>query len=764
MKVDPATARHRLEHDGTTYYFCNPRCLEKFRAAPTTYLAPAPAPPPVTEAGSKVEYTCPMHPEVVQLGPGSCPKCGMALEAKVPTAEDDEGAKAELADMVRRLRLAAAITIPLFLLAMSDLVPGDPVRHLLGSERLAWLELALAAPVVLWAGAPFFARGVDSVRHRSPNMFTLIAIGTFAAFAFSLVAVVAPGAFPPEAREHGAVPVYFEASAVIVTLVLLGQVLELRARARTGAAIRALLRMVPKTARRVRADGTEEDVPLAELVVGDRARVRPGERVPVDGVVLEGESSVDESMITGEPLPVDKSLGGRLVAGTLNGDGALVMRAEKVGADTLLSKIIAMVGAAARSRARVQRLVDRVSAVFVPVVVAVAVVSFAGWLAFGPEPRLPHALVSAVSVLIIACPCALGLATPMSIMVATGTGARAGVLVKDADALDLLARVTTIAIDKTGTLTEGKPRVLDVEIEPGLPADEIRALVSAAEAGSEHPLARAIVEHATASGPERSRATVTSSKAVRGKGIDAIVDGRRVLVGTGAWLAAEGVDVPPAAVLRAERRREEGATVPLVAVDGQFAGAWVLGDAITPTAKEALADIRRLGLRVLMVTGDARASARFVASALGIPDEDVVADLLPDAKARAVSERKQAGAVVAMAGDGINDAPALATADVGIAMGTGTDVAIESAAVTLVKGDLRGIVRAVVLGRATSRNIRQNLWLAFGYNVLAIPIAAGALAPVLQFSLSPMLAAAAMSLSSVSVIGNALRLRHALGG
>jgi len=758
MSVDPNTAKHRFDHEGTTYFFCNPRCLEKFRASPATYLEPPPKP---EEGDTAIEYTCPMHPEVVQLGPGTCPKCGMALEPKVVSADEDESAKAELGAMSRRFVASAAITVPLVLLAMSDLVPGDPVRRAIGPGRLGWIELVLAAPVVLWGGYPFFVRALESVKHRALNMFTLIALGTGAAFLFSLVATAAPNVFPPSTRAHGGVPLYYEAAAAITTLVLLGQVMELRARSRTSGAIRALLRLAPKTARRIREDGTEEDVPIESVHAGERLRVRPGERIPADGIVVSGHSFVDESMITGEPLPVERGEGDRVTGGTLNGDGALVIRVEHVGPDTLLAKIVAMVSDAARSRARVQRLVDRVSAWFVPAVLVVAVVTFFAWYAFGPEPRLAHALVSAVSVLIIACPCALGLATPMSIMVAMGTGAQAGVLFRDADALETLARTTVVALDKTGTLTEGKPRVLSVDLESGVDRYEVIGLVRAAEAASEHPLARAVVLHADEEGVAVAPGPVTV-RAVRGKGIDARAGAHHVLVGTAALLEDNDVRISRNALERAEHHRERGATVSFVAVDGRFVGMWVLGDTIKPKARQAVGALRKLGLRVLMLTGDARTSARAIGRELGFAEAEVLAEMLPEQKVQTIRESKSAGEIVAMAGDGINDAPALATADVGIAMGTGTDIAIESASVTLVKGDVRGVVRAIQLGRATMKNIRGNLLLAFGYNALAIPIAAGALYPVLHVALSPMLAAAAMSLSSVSVIANALRLRHAL--
>lgn len=762
MSVRRSTAKHRHVHDGETYYFCNPRCRDKFVADPTSYLAKAEAPAhraaePV--ASDEVEYTCPMHPEVVQKGPGTCPKCGMALEPKEVSAEPSAAENEELRDMQRRFVVSVLLSAPLLVVAMGDLVPGDPIGHALGGA-LPWVELALATPVVAWGGWPFFVRAAASVKNRALNMFTLIALGTSAAFVYSLVATLAPANFPAAMRDHrGLVGVYYEAAAVITTLVLLGQVLELRARSRTGDAIRSLLRLAPRTARRIR-DGREEDVPVEHIAVGDRLRVRPGERIPTDATVVEGQSSVDESMITGEPIPVDKAADDRVTGGTLNGDGALVVRAERVGKDTLLAKIVAMVADASRSRARVQRLVDRVSAVFVPAVIVVAVAAFAVWYAVGPEPRLPHALAAGVAVLIIACPCALGLATPMSIMVATGTGARHGVLVKDADALETLSKVTTIVVDKTGTLTEGKPRVRAVEVAGGGDPSLHVALVSGAELGSEHPLAHAIVAYARDQGA--APVSAASTRAIRGKGIAAEVGGKKILFGTRALLREEAVDIPDAVIDRAEELRATGATVSFAAVDGVFAGLWAIGDTVKANAREALDGLRARGIRPIMLTGDARTSALAVARDLGIPPEDVVAEVLPDGKARVVDELKTKGAVVAMAGDGINDAPALATAHVGIAMGTGTDVAIESAGVTLVKGDLRGIVRAVALGRATMRNIRENLGLAFGYNILAIPIAAGALYPAFGLLLSPMLAAAAMSLSSVSVILNAVRLRRAL--
>jgi Cu+-exporting ATPase len=768
MDVDPARAKHTLEHDGKAFFFCSAGCVAKFRADPARYTQAAPAaaaelprtaPPP---GASDVEYTCPMHPQIVQKGPGSCPICGMALEPKELTAEESPAENAELVDMQRRLVVSAALTVPLFLLAMTSMLPGDPVGHALGMERRPWVELALATPVVLWGGWPFFLRAVDSVRRLSLNMFTLVALGTGAAFGYSLVALLAPDAFPATMRGHGGViDVYFEAAGVITTLVLLGQVLELRARNKTGDAIRSLLRLAPKTARRITKDGAEEDVALTEVAVGDRLRVRPGERVPTDASIVEGRSAIDESMITGEPIPVEKGPEDKVTGGTLNGDGALVIQADRVGNDTLLSQIVKMVSDASRSRAPVQKLVDRVSSVFVPVIIAIAVVTFVVWLVVGPDPRVPHAFVAAVAVLIIACPCALGLATPMSIMVATGTGANAGVLVKDAEALETLSKVTTLVVDKTGTLTEGKPRVQSVELASGVDRATVIGRVVAAELGSEHPLARAIVEHARA---EKIAAATGAARteAVRGRGLISEIGGSKLLFGTRELLVDAGIEVPAATLSRAEEARGTGATVSFAALDGRYVGLWAIADTIKPTTREALKGLRELGIRVVMLTGDAKTSALAIGRELGIDPADVSAGVAPDGKARVVTDLKRAGAVVVMAGDGVNDAPALATADVGVAMGTGTDVAIESAGVTLVKGDLRGIVRAVRLGRATLRNIRQNLGLAFGYNVLAVPIAAGVLYPWFGLLLSPMIAAAAMSLSSVSVITNALRLRRAL--
>ena len=763
MSIDPNRAKHQLEYGGESVFFCSAGCLAKFRADPARYpRATQPTPTPATTTTDNAEYTCPMHPQVVRQGPGTCSICGMALEPKEVTADTSPTEKAELVDTQRRLVVSALLTLPLFLLAMVEMLPGDPVGHAVGLGHRPWIELVLATPVVLWGGWPFFVRAALSVRHGSLNMFTLVALGTGASFAYSVVALLAPGLFPRSMRGHdGTVAVYFEAAGVITTLVLLGQVLELRARTRTGDAIRSLLRLAPKTARRVSKAGVEEDVALDQVAVGDRLRVRPGERVPTDAVIEEGRSAIDESMITGEPLPVDKGPSDRVTGGTMNGDGALIVRADRIGQDTLLAKIVTMVSDASRSRAPVQKLVDRVSAVFVPVVIAAAALTFVVWFVVGPEPRVTHAFVAAVAVLIIACPCALGLATPMSIMVATGTGAHAGVLVKDASALETLSKVTTLVVDKTGTLTEGKPRVHDVELVAGADRANVIGRVAAAELGSEHPLARAIVEHARGEGIEPAKGGA-QTEAVRGRGLVSTLGGSKLLFGTRELLVDAGVDVPEAALARAEVLRATGATVSFAALDGRYVGLWSIADTIKPTTRDALKGLRELGIRIVMLTGDARTSALAVAREIGIGPGDVVAGVLPDGKARIVAELKRDGAVVAMAGDGINDAPALATADVGIAMGTGTDVAIESAGVTLVKGDLRGIVRAVRLGRATLGNIRQNLGLAFGYNVLAVPIAAGVLYPAFGLLLSPMLAAAAMSFSSVSVITNALRLRRAL--
>jgi Cu+-exporting ATPase len=742
MTVDPEKAPGRWEHDGQTYSFCSLGCMVSFRANPNKYLHPEQAAGAPAPAG--VEYTCPMHPEVVQSKPGTCPYCGMALEPKTFAAEVEQ-ANPELEDMSRRFRVSLWFTIPLFVVTMALMLPGFETQP----GWLAWLELGLATPVVLWGGWPFFERAWASLRFRSPNMFTLIGIGTGIAYAYSVVAVVAPGIFPSTLRgHHGRVPVYFEAAAVITTLVLLGQVLELRARGRTSAAIRSLLGLTPKNARFV-FNGREQDVALELVRPGDELRVRPGERIPVDGAVTEGNTSVDESMLTGEPTPVQKGPGDKISAGTVNGSGSLLMRAERVGSDTVLAHIVQMVNEAQRSRAPIQRVADQVAGWFVPAVVAAAVAAFALWMFFGPEPRLAHALVSAVSVLIIACPCALGLATPMSIMVGTGRGATAGILVRNAEALEGMQKIDTLVVDKTGTLTEGKPKVTSVE-----GPDEALRLAASVEQGSEHPLAAAVVRGAQDRKLEPARAQ--NVRAIAGKGVTGEVDAKAVVIGNEAVLAEFSIDPAPFEP-RARALREKGETAVYVAVEGRVEAVLGISDPVKASTPEALDALGREQVRVVMLTGDNRATAETVAKRLGI--KDIHAEVSPDQKHGVVRKLQSEGRRVAMAGDGINDAPALAQADVGIAMGTGTDVAMESASVTLVKGDLRGIVKALRLSRATMRNIKQNLFFAFIYNALGIPIAAGALYPVFGVLLSPMIAAAAMTFSSVSVIGNALRLR-----
>ncbi len=714
-------------------------------------LEPAAAPPPLT----RTQWVCPMHPEVVQDVPGTCPKCGMALEPRTVAAEEEENP--ELIDMRRRFWAAVALTIPLIVIAMGGMLPGQPLERLAAPQTWGWVELFLATPTVLWAGWPFFVRFWQSLVHRSLNMFSLIGLGVSVAYLYSLVAKLAPAIFPPSFRSgSGEVAVYFEAAAFIVTLVLLGQVLELKARSQTSAAIKALLGLAPKTARRVGAGGAEADVPLEQVQVGDRLRVRPGEKVPVDGVILEGKSSVDESMITGEPIPVEKGPGDRVIGATINGTGALVMRAERVGAGTLLAQIVQMVSEAQRSRAPIQRLVDVVAAYFVPAVVAVAAATFVAWALLGPQPRMAHAIINAVAVLIIACPCALGLATPMSIMVATGKGATVGVLFKNAEAIEVLRQVDTLVVDKTGTLTEGKPKLVTVAPVAGTDEATLLRLAASLERGSEHPLAAAIVGGAQDRGLELAEAQDFAY--VSGKGVTGRVDGRPVALGNRHLLEDLGLD-PGDLVARAEELRRDGQTAMFVAVDRQPAGLIGVADPIKETTPEAIQRLHEEGIRVVMLTGDSRTTAKAVAGKLGI--DEVVAEVLPDQKAGAVKEFQAQGRIVAMAGDGINDAPALAQAQVGIAMGTGTDVAMESAGVTLVKGDLRGIVRARQLSRLTMRNIKQNLFFAFVYNSLGIPIAAGVLYPWFGILLSPVIAAAAMSFSSVSVVGNALRLRRA---
>jgi Cu+-exporting ATPase len=706
-------------------------------------------------AATRTEWVCPMHPEVVRDAPGDCPKCGMALEPRTAAAGEEENA--ELVDMRRRFWVSVALTIPLVAIAMGEHLPGHPLARIATMSTLGWLQLVLATPVVLWGGWPFFVRGWQSVVHRSLNMFTLIGLGVGVAYLYSLVAKLFPGIFPPSFRlEGGEVAVYFEAAAAIVTLVLLGQVLELKARSRTGAAVKALLGLAPKTARRLRDDGSEEDVPLDEVHLGDRLRVRPGEKVPVDGVVQEGTSAVDESMVSGEAIPVEKNPGDRVVGATVNGTGSFILKAERVGAETLLARIVQMVAEAQRSRAPIQKLADRVAGWFVPAVVIIAVATAVVWGLAGPEPRMAHALVNAVAVLIIACPCALGLATPMSIMVATGKGATAGVLFRNAEAIEVLRKVDTLVIDKTGTLTEGKPKLVTVIPAGGWDEPGLLRLAASLERGSEHPLAAAIVSGAQERGVEPI--ATESFESVTGKGVKGIVDGRSVGLGNRNLFESMGID-PGELAGKAEALRKEGQTVMFVAVDGKAAGLVGVADPVKETTPEAIRQLHDEGIRIVMLTGDSRTTAEAVAGKLGL--DETMAEVLPDQKAAAVKRLQGEGRIVAMAGDGINDAPALAQAQVGIAMGTGTDVAMESAGVTLVKGDLRGIVRARRLSRATMRNIRQNLFFAFAYNALGVPVAAGVLYPFSGILLSPVIAAAAMSFSSVSVVGNALRLRRA---
>jgi P-type Cu+ transporter len=823
MQVDPATARAKIEHGGRTYYFCCAGCAKKFEIAPQQYLgqhvpaspasapmltmispAPIPAPKPLpihatapaaarskaavaladytcpmdpevrqstpgacpkcgmaleaaipAAPSVKTEYVCPMHPEVVRSEPGSCPICGMALEPRVVTAEEKENP--ELTSMRRRFWASVVLTLPILAAAMGEYLPGAPLESFISPRAVTWMELILATPVVLWAGWPFFVRAWQSIVNRSPNMFTLIGMGIGVAYVYSLVATVAPQIFPLSFREaSGQVGVYFEAAAVITTLVLLGQVLELRARSRTGAAIRALLGLAPKTARLIAEDGSEKDVPLDTVKSGDRLRVRPGEKIPVDGVVLEGKSSVDESMITGEPIPVGKQTGDRVTGATVNGTGSLIMRAERVGSETLLAQIVRMVAEAQRSRAPIQKLADQVSGFFVPIVVGAAVVTFAIWAMWGPAPRLAHALVNAVAVLIIACPCALGLATPMSIMVAMGRGATAGVLFKNAEAIEMMRKVDTLVVDKTGTLTEGKPKLVSAEASNGFEVGKLLGLAATLERGSEHPLAAAIVKGAEERGIGLGSAGGFES--ITGEGVRGRVDGFEVVLGNSKFLKSSGIDVGSVAK-RAEALRAEGQTVMFVAVDNKAAGLLGVGDPVKASTPEAIGQLHNDGVRIVMLTGDHRTTAEAVGRKLGI--DEVIAEVLPQDKAANIKRLQGQGRFVAMAGDGINDAPALAQAQVGIAMGTGTDVAMQSAGVTLVKGDLRGIVRARLLSRATMRNIKQNLFWAFVYNTIGVPIAAGVLYPLFGLLLSPMIAAAAMSFSSVSVISNALRLRKA---
>jgi Cu+-exporting ATPase len=797
MNVDVAAPAATLLHEGTTYLFCSTHCLEKFKASPDSFtgtgitkpeqtitlasesdlktnIFTCPMHPEIQQEGAgscpkcgmalepllaatlveRVEFTCPMHPEIIQDTPGSCPKCGMALEPRTVMVE--EGENPELVDMRRRFYLGLILTIPEFIIAMGHMLPGQPLAALASQRTYGWIELLLASPVVLWAGWPFFVRGWQSLVNRSLNMFTLISLGVGVAYSYSIVATLFPGMFPPSFRGvDGEVAVYFEAAAVIITLVLLGQVLELKARSQTGAAIKALLGLAPKTARLIRDDGTEVDVTLAQVHPGDRLRVRPGEKVPVDGTVIEGTSSVDEAMISGEAIPVEKAAGSRVTGATVNGTGSLIMRAEKVGAETVLAQIVKMVSEAQRSRAPIQKLADVVAGWFVPAVMLSAIVTFIIWSVFGPDPRMAHALINAVAVLIIACPCALGLATPMSIMVATGKGATMGILFKNAEAIELLRKVDTLVIDKTGTLTEGKPKLVSVEAINGFDQQNLLRLAASLERGSEHPLAAAIVGEAEVRGI--ITVSVEGFQSTTGKGVTGRIDGLEVALGNRKLFEDLGIDAS-ALLIQTESMEAKGQTVMFVAVAGNPVGLLGVADPVKETTPEALRQLHAEGIRIVMMTGDNRATAEAVAKNLGI--DEILAEVLPQEKAAKVKQLQAEGRFVAMAGDGINDAPALAQAHVGIAMGTGTDVAMESAGVTLVKGDLRGIVRARLLSRAAMANIRQNMFFAFFYNALGIPLAAGVLYPFFGILLSPMIAAAAMSFSSVSVIGNALRLRR----
>ncbi len=788
MTIEPRNAMSHQAYKGQTYYFCNPSCAVRFAANPDEFVAPrkterelpprhdaayvCPMDPEVHEtspgacpkcgmalepatlmAAKRTEYTCPMHPEIIRDRPGACPICGMALEPRTVTAEE---VNPELIDMQRRFWTSLVLSLPFLALMVSDLVPGRPVEHWLGGRLLVWLQLCLATPIVLWGGWPFFQRAWPSLINRHLNMFTLIALGTGASYGYSVVALLFPSLFPASFQMHpGEVSVYFEPAAIIVTLVLLGQVLELRARSRTSSALKALLSLAPTTARLVNADGTEEDVPLERVQAGESLRVRPGDKVPVDGVVIEGRSGVDESMVTGEPIPVEKTSGSKVTGGTLNGTGSFVMRSERVGADTLLSQIVRMVGEAQRTRAPIQRLADAVAGWFVPIVVLISVLTFAGWALWGPQPALAYAFVNAVAVLIIACPCALGLATPMSIMVGTGRGAQAGVLIRNAEALEILEKVNVLVVDKTGTLTEGKPKVTSIVPAAGVDRHELLRLVASLEQSSEHPLAAAIVAGATDRGLPLSRVEEFDSRT--GMGASGRVDGHHVHVGNAALLQEFGIGSAEFDTA-AEQMRGEGRTVIYVVIDGRAAGLVAVSDPIKSSAAESIQALHRAGIEIVMLTGDHRSTANAVAAQLGI--DRVEAEVLPQGKAEVVKKLQASGKIVAMAGDGVNDAPALAQAHVGIAMGTGTDVAMESAGLTLVQGDLRGIVRARMLSHATMRNIRQNLFFAFVYNGMGVPLAAGVLYPVFGLLLSPMIASAAMTFSSVSVITNALRLRN----
>jgi len=794
MTVDPKSSAGSFVHNGKTFFFCSQHCLNKFRENPNLFLTPQPS---VTElpisiqrtpkrtsyicpmhpeveqdhpgscskcgmsldassaarAPSRVEYTCPMHPEIVRDGPGSCPICGMALEPRTVDLNTEENP--ELTDMRKRFWLAVFFTVPVFVVGMSDVIPGQPLQSLFSAQALAWFQFVLASPVVLWCGWPFFVRAWQSLVNRSLNMFTLIGLGIGVAYLFSAVATIAPGIFPHAMRGHnGAMPVYFEAATVITALVLLGQVLELRARGRTSEALKALIGLAPKTARQVQAKGVEKDVPLASIKPGDVLRVRPGEKVPVDGTIVEGSSNIDESMVTGEPIPVEKSKGDSVIGATLNQNGTFIMRAERVGADTLLAQIVQMVADAQRSRAPIQKLADIVSAYFVPLVIVIAVITFFVWAFLGPEPRVMFGLVNAVAVLIIACPCALGLATPMSIMVATGKGAHYGILFRNAEAIETMRKVDTLVLDKTGTLTQGKPKLVTIFSTADLDQTALLRLAASLERGSEHPLAAAILEEADAR--EVQTAPVEEFQLDTGKGLSGVIEGSRVVLGNRKLLDDFGLS-DSEVTAEAEGLRQQGQTVVHVVVDQKIVGLLGIADPIKESTADALAQISREGVRVVMLTGDSRTTANAVARALHI--DEVIAEVLPDQKVAEIKRLQSAGRIVAMAGDGINDAPALAQSDVGIAMGTGTDVAMKSADLTLVKGDLRGIVRARVLSRLTMSNIKQNLFFAFVYNSIGVPIAAGLLYPMFGFLLSPMIAAAAMSFSSVSVIANALRLR-----
>jgi P-type Cu+ transporter len=751
MTVNPAVTPHHAQHNGADYYFCNAGCRAKFTAAPEKYLQPDAS---TAMARPGATWTCPMHPEIMRDEPGACPICGMALEPLMPAAAEPNP---QLANMTRRLWIAAALALPVFVLHMSGYWPGLDLHRFISPAVSIWIQFALATPVVWWAGWPFFQRGWASFVSCNLNMFSLIALGVGTAYAYSLAATLVPHLFPAELRDaSGMVGVYYEAAAVITVLVLVGQVLELRARERTGGAIRALLDLAPKIARRVRDDGSDEAIALEQVHVGDRLRIRPGDSVPVDGKIISGRSAVDESMVTGEAMPVEKTEGDRLIGGTINGSGSLVMRAKTIGAETMLARIVQMVAAAQRSRAPIQRLANVVAAWFVPAVIAVAALAFIGWLVWGPPPAFAYALIAAVSVLIIACPCALGLATPMSIMVGVGKGATAGVLIKSAEALERFEKVDTLVVDKTGTLTEGKPRVVAIVPAPGFDENAVLSFAASLERSSEHPLAAAIMSAATQRG--LTVRETADFRALAGQGVTGHIDTRPVAVGTAKLLTSLGI-ADTGLGARADELRRDGATVMFVAIDGRAAGAIAVADPIKATTPVALAQLRAHGIRIVMLTGDNRATAQAVAAKLGI--DEVEAEVLPEQKHTLVQRLRHEGRVVAMAGDGVNDAPALAEADIGIAMGTGTDIAMQSAGVTLVKGDLAGIVRARRLSRATMRNIRQNLVLAFVYNVLGIPLAAGALYPAFGLLLSPVVAAAAMSFSSLSVVGNALRLRRA---